>query len=238
MSRRVELLCLANSDKHRNRCVAGLDLDAGDWIRPVSDADDGGLRPREYLTRQRYDPDPLDTIEFSLSEPDPEPHHPENWLVASNSPELLQSGEIGDREAEVLLSNIHSEASLFGDKSHRIKYSNIKQTPVESSLELIRPKSPQFKIRESDDKPRAVFQLQGTTYDLPITDPIWKQKIKSDDILSGMDLEYEPASAYTPDDTRPLFTVSLGSPHNGMCYKLVAAVIPVSAAVIDYIDSN
>lgn len=237
MSRHVKLLCLANSDKHRNRCVAGLDLDTGDWIRPVSDSDDGSLSPQQYLTRKRYDPDPLDTIEFTLSEPDPEPHQPENWLISSDTPEF-QKDEIADREAQILLDNLHSEEHLFGDKSNEIEYSNIKQAPVKSSLELIRPESPQFRIRERDGQPRTVFQLQGVTYDLPVTDPLWKQKIKSDDILSDMELEYEPVSAYTHGNTRPLFTVSLGSPHNETCYKLVAAVIPVPSAVINYIDSN
>jgi hypothetical protein len=237
MSRRVELLCLANSDKEGDRCIAGLDLDTGDWVRPVSDSDGSGLSTQQYLTKDLYDPDPLDTIKFTLSEPDPEPHQPENWIISSNRPEF-QKDEIGDREAQILIDNIHSKSHLFGDKSDKIKYSNIKREPVKSSLELIRPESPQFKIRKRDGKPRAAFQLQDTRYDLPVTDPLWKQRIKSDDILSDVELEYEPASAYTPGKTRPLFTISLGSPHNGSCYKLVAAVIAVSPAVIDYIDSN
>jgi hypothetical protein len=192
------------------------------------------------LTRQRHDLNPLDTVEFALTEPDPEPHQPENWLVAGKSPEL-RSEDIGDREAQVLLDNIHSTPHLFGDKKNQLEYSNIIESSVDSSLELIRPEAPQIKIRERDEKqnqPRAVFELQGTSYDLPITDPTWKHKIRSDDVLSGMNLDFEPVSAYTSEDKRPLFTISLSSPYEGTCYKLVAAIIPVPDAVIRYIDEN
>jgi len=237
MPRRVELLCLANSDKHGNRCIAGLDLDTGNWIRPVSDSDDGGLSPHQYLTRDCHDPRPLETIEFTLIESDPEPHQPENWIIGDNSPRFCDDN-IDDRKAQFLLNNIHSKPHLFGDKKSKIEYSNIKESQINSSLELIRPESPQFKIRDRDNQPRATFELRGASYDLPITDPIWKDKIQSEDVLSGMDLVHEPASAYTEANKRPLFTISLGSPYEGTCYKLVAAIIPVSNAVIKHIDTS
>lgn len=238
MPRRVELLCLANSDKHGNRCIAGLDLDTGNWIRPVSDSDDGRLLPHQYLTRDRHDPDPLETIEFTLIESDPKPHQPENWIIGNRSPRFCDD-DVDDCKAQVLVSNIHSKPHLFGDKKTKIEYSNIIESPINSSLELIRPESPQFRIRETErgDQPRAVFELQGANYDLPITDPIWKDKIQSEDVLSGMDLAHEPASAYTEGNKSPLFTISLGSPFEGTCYKLVAAIIPVSNTIIDHIDT-
>jgi len=33
----VDLICLANSHKWNFRCVAGLRVDGGGWVRPVSD---------------------------------------------------------------------------------------------------------------------------------------------------------------------------------------------------------
>ena len=32
----MELLVLANSTKLRNRCIAGIDLNTDNWVRPVS----------------------------------------------------------------------------------------------------------------------------------------------------------------------------------------------------------
>lgn len=240
MTRHVELLCLANSNKHGNRCIAGLDSDTGDWIRPVSRSGDGGLSPHQYLTRNRHDPRPLDTIVFTLIRSDPDPHQPENWIIGDNSPKF-RGDDIDDNKTQMLMDNIHSKSHLFGDTNRKIKYSKIEKSQINSSLELVRPESPQIKIRERDnkeDQPRAVFELQGTKYDLPITDPVWKEKILSEDVLSGMDLEFEPTSAYMEEDKRPLFTISLSSPYNDTCYKLVAAIIPVPDAFIKYIDAN
>lgn len=240
MSKNIELLCLANSDKNRNRCIAGLNVDTGDWVRPVSDSDDGSLQPRQYLTRECDDPNPLDVIELTLAEPDPEPYQPENWLIADSPPELRDDG-VGDHESTVLFNNIHSEPHLFGDQRTRIEYSNIEQSPVNSSLEVISPDRPQVKTRERDnkkDQPRAVFEIQSTEYNLPITDPNWKQAIRSDNVLSGIDLEFEPMSAYIDEGERVLFTVSLSSPYDGVCYKLVAAIIPVSDTMVNHIDAG
>lgn len=45
----VDVLCLAFSMKHGGRCVAGVRLDSGDWVRPVSAAEDGTLMPAACL---------------------------------------------------------------------------------------------------------------------------------------------------------------------------------------------
>ena len=240
MSRTVEIICLANSDKEGNRCVAGLDVETGDWIRPVSDTDDGGLNHTHYLTKERHDPDPLDILRIPIARADSESHQPENVLITSEPWERCDVG-IGDREARLLLEAIHSDSDLFGDENKKIGLSEIEQSSLDQSLTLIRPEKPQFKTRERDGKanqPRANFELYGTEYDLPITDPDWKYKIKSQEVLPDMDLESEPASAYTDKNERPLFTISLSEPYNGVCYKLVAAVIPVPTAVIDHIDDK
>ena len=37
----MRLLVLANSKKFNGRCIAGIDLDSGKWIRPVSNTEHG-----------------------------------------------------------------------------------------------------------------------------------------------------------------------------------------------------
>jgi hypothetical protein len=32
------IVCLANSEKLQERCIAGIDLDTGKWVRPVCDS--------------------------------------------------------------------------------------------------------------------------------------------------------------------------------------------------------
>ncbi len=39
----MRVICLANSYKHQARCIAGVAIDSGDWIRPVSGLEDGRI---------------------------------------------------------------------------------------------------------------------------------------------------------------------------------------------------
>jgi len=77
----MKLLVLANSYKLGNRCVAGIDLDTGKWVRPVSQSP-GGAIP-EYKTAVskswRFVPVlPLDVVEFEVGRSRATPHHPED----------------------------------------------------------------------------------------------------------------------------------------------------------------
>ena len=45
----LEILCLASSIKFGGRCVAGVRLDTGEWVRPVSDTPDGTLPRRQCV---------------------------------------------------------------------------------------------------------------------------------------------------------------------------------------------
>lgn len=37
MSSTIRMICLANSRKIGGRCVAGIDVNTGEWVRPVRD---------------------------------------------------------------------------------------------------------------------------------------------------------------------------------------------------------
>jgi len=39
----MKIVCLANSYKHGGRCLAGIDLTSRQWIRPISDLEDGRI---------------------------------------------------------------------------------------------------------------------------------------------------------------------------------------------------
>lgn len=67
------IVCLANSVKLRGRCIAGLRMDGGGWIRPVSnDAPSrGALFEPQYLAQDGAEVRPLDVIETSFVRPDP-----------------------------------------------------------------------------------------------------------------------------------------------------------------------
>ena len=56
----VDLLCLANSRKDGGRCIAGVRLDDGGWLRPVGSGAHGALVPRDYLLPVGGEPRVLD----------------------------------------------------------------------------------------------------------------------------------------------------------------------------------
>ncbi|MBD3242283.1 MAG: DNA helicase RecQ [Chitinivibrionales bacterium] len=71
MSSLRRIICLANSRKHGAYCVAGIDMETREWIRPVSDLDDGRVERR---TMQLGDdiPHPGDLIELPLADSGPD----------------------------------------------------------------------------------------------------------------------------------------------------------------------
>src|ERR1700722_15252101 len=79
------IICLANSRKMGDRCIAGREFledgSIGPWVRPVS------ARPDEAvsLTEMRYadgsDPRLLDIIDIPFIEWRGKSNQPENWLI-------------------------------------------------------------------------------------------------------------------------------------------------------------
>jgi hypothetical protein len=70
--------------------------------------------------------------------------------------------------------------------------------------------------------PRVLFRLGEIPYDLPLTDPAYAGPLQRRD-----EGEYRSSDLGIPEDGTVLFTISLGEPLDGICYKLVAAVIVI-----------
>lgn len=64
------IVCLANSWKLRERCIAGIDLDTGQWIRPVCDSlyPEDGRVPRSIRMIEGREPELLDILQVPLAE--------------------------------------------------------------------------------------------------------------------------------------------------------------------------
>jgi hypothetical protein len=61
------VLCLANSKKLSERCVAGIDVRTGEWVRPVSRTGDHGAVPFRERQVDRSEPQVLDLIQMDLA---------------------------------------------------------------------------------------------------------------------------------------------------------------------------
>src|SRR5436853_5576752 len=78
----LDLICLANSNKMRGRCVAGLRVDGKGWIRPIApDTDHGQFFLHHFQLDDGSEPKVLDLIRLNLAHTQPVPGQPENWVV-------------------------------------------------------------------------------------------------------------------------------------------------------------
>ncbi|MFF5720158.1 hypothetical protein [Streptomyces buecherae] len=217
MATTKRLVCLANSRKPGGRCVAGIDMHASSWIRPVSSRPDRAVSATERRYASGAEPRPLDIVSLRLIEPRPISFHQENWLVDS-SIRWQQTGRIGWDELRLLEQ---PSARLWRDGFHT-KAGNNDRVPtdqegtVADSLKLIRVNHATIKVYrpwgQDDPAVRAQFRHVGSEYSLKVTDPACEEKYRR-----------RGAGCYSLGDT--FLTISLSEEFNGFLYKLVAAVI-------------
>ncbi len=63
----AQIICLANSQKHGERCIAGIEISTGKWIRPVSNLNDGRI-PRNACLVNGQEPKLIDILEIPLAD--------------------------------------------------------------------------------------------------------------------------------------------------------------------------
>lgn len=80
MSSTIRMICLANSRKIGGRCVAGIDVNTGEWVRPVRD-NGGALTLDDISYEDGTIPRVLDIIDVPVSERQPLYYQPENWVI-------------------------------------------------------------------------------------------------------------------------------------------------------------
>ncbi|MCC5626392.1 hypothetical protein, partial [Nostoc sp. CHAB 5715] len=189
------------------------------------------------------EPQIFDIIRVPCIKPEPRCHQPENWLIKHNqlwenlgNPTLNQARQFLNPE----IKKQSSCAELLGSLDKEVSYEELKKSPLPSSLALVKPNQLQWQINSKGNYPnekkfRSLFFLGEHLYDLPITDPIWIDKLKyfkegiysCEEVIEELELE-----DFEPDQFT--LTISLGEPFQPLgqekefCYKLVAAVINVA----------
>ena len=211
-------VCLANSKKFGERCVAGIKVEkAGGayhpevqdgkpkWLRPVSKLPHGAVA--EHLVGEfRL----MDIIEVYIEEYCPSSYQCENATFRAQSIKKIEkispSEEILDRFVDM------EQNDLFGNKGKAVSDDVIGS--IGHSLTLIKTDDFHIMKRNSDGQLRIKFKFSHVYYDLPITDV--------DFIRNYGKMESSIKSA------RYLYlTISLGILHNSWHSKLVAGVLPI-----------
>jgi hypothetical protein len=219
----VHFICLAHSKKYSKRCIAGLLLDTGKWLRPISREKHGELSPSQVKLSNDGDPQPFDIICASLAEHIPVKNQPENWRI-QNHPWKLISRPAAAEHSRLFKDALFRGPVLFGNTSDRVAYQTFEKAPATESLVLIKPERPRWIARRTltwKKQLRANFCLGSVPYDLAVTDIPYDDKLK--DLPLG---EYSSEQLGIQKQSEMYFTVSLGEPlDNGYCFKLVAAVL-------------
>ena len=88
---------------------------------------------------------------------------------------------------------------------------------IRSSLLFIRPDTAAIIVEEGPQllkRLRAQFSFGGEEYSLPVTDPVIENRYFNNAI-----------GCYPIAENPVYFTISIGEPYEGFCYKLVAGIV-------------
>jgi hypothetical protein len=236
-------LCLAVSRRNGANCIAGVDIDSGQWIRPVYAIHRGALGDSDIVVTDRGSlriMAPLDLIELHLGEPAGIPGQPENWTLnsADGAKAHLVLCRAGDDPSLFAIVRKMAEASnslsmILGTRDNKVPHSSIEKESVAYSLCVIRPRDLIWsRALNFQGNPRIEaffsFGARRIRYRLPVTDIAWEPKL-----LKGTKDRTTLRASESPgmDANREiLLTVSLGDHfrETGFHYKLIAGVLPIS----------
>lgn len=220
-----EILILANSRKLSGRCIAGIEIRRGrgaDWIRPVSAREHGEVSEDERQYKDGTDPKVLDVVRVPVLEHAPNFHQTENWVLDHNYYwEKVRTAS----SAELETLTDHSDLWICDAPDTRYglndRVDEDTARTLDDSLRLIYVEDLQYRVfapgadfGNSKRRVLGTFTHGHTEYRIFVTDPVVEREL-----LARRDELYDVGAAY--------LTVSLAEPHDGYCYKVVAAVIPV-----------
>ncbi|NET57124.1 MAG: hypothetical protein F6K47_13450 [Symploca sp. SIO2E6] len=223
MSSVKRIVCLANSWKMKERCIAGIDIDTGKWVRPVCDnqypAD--GRVPKYVRLIANREPQLLDILEIPLADTGKDfGFECENLSVLPSRWRCL-----GKARATDLLSYCQQFPQILHNSLKYVNPSYLKnlQFHQRRTLQLIHVVS--FFVEKKTNykgNPEWRGTLQTANYQhlryAKITDPVFVEKLEAG---------YQP-----PNNC--LVTVSLSIPWappnwegEDPCWKLIAGVIDI-----------
>lgn len=220
------IICLANSRKRGQHCVAGIEVLAngnfGSWIRPVGSGWEHALLTIEQSYENNVSPQVLDVLDVHLLEQAPDGCQVENWRV-DDTRRWIKVDEI-DRQR--LVGAMQPPATLFenaGSTSAGLndEIPTAQADRVGCSLLLVHV--PQVGLYVFNHygrmKCQARFVYNGVHYWIGVTDPV-------------IEAEFLPGGPATYDLGPCMLTISLSAPlvkekGDGLSYrfKLIAAVI-------------
>jgi len=215
----TRIVVLANSWKHHDWCLAGIDLDTGKWVRPVTNLDDGRI-PKTSMKLGTYFPTLLDVIEMPLDSTGPDfGFESENRTILPGR--WHHRGRIKPKDLD---NYAQRTRYILHNRRKYVTTRELQQKPFEKrvTLQLIRVDN--FIVRNARMKTTDKHNWKGTILsggrklEVGITDPVFFERLNSG---------YKPSPSC-------LLTISLTMPYKPpewdedeepVCWKLIAGVI-------------
>ena len=224
MSNSKSIVCLAMSRKWQGKCVAGKEVvrgNPGPWCRPVSSRQHEEILLSDMRCSNNSIPRLLDILEIPVQCHKPIGCQIENYLIDTRY-YWDRVGRLNWDDLPIYIDNPsilwENGSSSWASLNNRIPTDTA--NTFESSLVFLYFDQILLKVfapGESFDNPKrrvqAQFEYRNVPYHLWVTDPIAERIM-----LKKEDGTYKLTHCY--------LTISLGEPHKGYNYKLVAAVIP------------
>lgn len=217
----VKIICLANSKKNGDRCIAGIDICTEKWIRPVSGTKDGSISANKRLVNGK-EPQLLDILDITVDKTG------EDFGFAAENLNIIpgQWQKVGQFVPNQLIKYCNNNLCVLHNAWKFVEVAFLKRLPFSQrkTIQLVYVEKLLIEWDEKKMKWRGSLNNKNSTIlnGLPITDPKFIAALRS---------------GYKPQNPC-LVTVSLSMPHNpyridnwahgAVCWKLIAGVIDLS----------
>ena len=209
----VKIVCLANSKKNGDRCIAGINICTGKWVRPVSELGDGRIPVNRCLVNGE-EPELLDILDIPFRQ-EGFGHECENLPIVVGEWE-----KIGKVIPNSLLKYCESEI-FYSKYIEKVPKSFLDSLPLEEkrTLQLVRATVKQIRKNKYQKWEASLLISDHKVFKAKITDLAMINKLNQ-----GVDFNNKDC----------LFTISLAQPWRKnncdelSCWKLIAGVIELS----------
>jgi hypothetical protein len=208
----TQIICLANSIKRQERCIAGINPETGKWLRPIyKNYPDNGRVPRKIRLIDGEEPALLDILDIPLEDSGLDfGFESENRNIAQG-----QWRKVGQVSPQDVLR--------FASRNNLILHNSSRYVTVQYLQSLLPQKRQTLQlvyvdklIISSDQRAKLILNNSCLLEKIKITDPILLKKSYSGYQISGSCLVTISLSMpFRPDDSWEV----------DPCWKLVAGVI-------------
>jgi hypothetical protein len=219
MSSMKKIVCLANSKKLGERCIAGINLDTGRWVRPICDSlyTEDGRVPKSVRLIKGREPEILDIIEIPLSDTGSDfGFECENLSILEGEWNLIGKATTSD-----LINYCGDFSQILHNTWKYVNPSFLKTLSFEERRTLQLIKATGFNVSrkgENEWKGNIWTENSQNLTEATITDPVFIEKLEA---------------GHNPKNNC-LITVSLGIPWSPPkwdgekpCWKLIAGIIEI-----------